>query len=297
MTDLVMPLTRYARSGDVNIAYQVIGEGPVPGAISHLEVVYELPGCVSFLQRLSRFARVIQFDKRGQGLSDRVVGAPSLEERMDDVRAVMDAAGSRLTVLVGFSEGGPMSVLFSATYPDRISHLILIGGFIRSGFPVSDAEFEVIADMIVGNWGSGQMMKRVVGIGDENREVLARLGRFERMSCSPGAFKAILRMNRLIDVTQILPNVRIPTLVLHSRADAMTPISEGRRLAAGIPGAKDVEYDNLPHAGFTADNQELVNDLEEFVTGHRSSADEPDRILSTVFAGTLPSSRALLVLS
>ena len=287
MTDFVLPETRYARSGDLNIAYQVVGGGPidiliVPGAISHLELVYELPGCINFIQRLSRFGRIIQFDKRGQGLSDRVSGVPSLEERMDDVRTVMDAAGSRRTVLVGFSEGCPMSALFAATHPERVSHLVLNGGFARSGLAVPDAEFEAITDLIVGNWGSGQMMKRVVGIADDNKDVLAKLGRFERMSCSPGAFKALLRMNSRIDVTQILPSVRIPTLVLHSRTDAVTPVSEGRKLAAAIPGAKFVEHDDRPHAGFTADNQELASDIEEFVTGHRSNAEEPDRVLATV---------------
>jgi class 3 adenylate cyclase len=288
MTDFVMPQTRYARSGDVNIAHQVVGEGAidiiiVPGAISHLELAHELPGCTSFIQRLSRFARLISFDKRGQGLSDRVSGIPSLEERMDDVRAVLDAAGSRRTVLVGFSEGCPMSTLFAATYPERVSHLVLIGGFIRSGYAIPDAEFEAIADKIVGNWGSGQMMKRVVGIADDNKEVLARLGRFERMSCSPGAFKTLMLMNRLIDITPILPSVRVSTLVLHSRADAMVPVSEGRKFADAIPGAKYIEYADAPHAGFSADSQALVDDIEEFVTGHRpTSAEEADRVLATV---------------
>jgi len=288
MTDFNMPETRYARSGDINIAYQVVGEGPVdvlivPGAISHLELIYELPGCTNFMQRLSRFARVISFDKRGQGLSDRVSGVPSLEERMDDVRAVLDAVGSQRTALVGFSEGCAMSTLFAATYPERVSHLVLIGGFMRSGQGVPDAEFEAFADRIVGSWGSGQMMKRVVGIGDDNREVLTRFGRFERMSCSPGAFKTIMLMNRLIDVTPILPSVRIPTLVLHSRADAMVPVSEGRKFAAAIPSAKFIEYEDVPHAGFSADNQALVDDIEEFVTGHRQDAEEEaDRVLATV---------------
>ena len=286
MNHFVVPQTMYARSGDINIAYQVVGEGSVdilivPGAISHLELVYELPGCINFVKRLSRFARIIQFDKRGQGLSDRVSGVPSLEERMDDVRAVMAASGSRRAVLVGFSEGCPMSVLFAATYPERVSHLILIGGFARPSL-APDAEFEAISEMIVGNWGSGQMMKRVVGFADNNKEVLAGLGRFERMACSPGAFKTLLRMNRLIDVTQILPSLRIPTLVLHSRVDAVTPVSEGRKLAAAIPSAKYIEYDDLPHAGFTAENQELANHIEEFATGHRSDEEEPSRVLATV---------------
>ena len=246
-------------------------------------MIYELPGCISFMQRLSRFARVISFDKRGQGLSDRVSGVPSLEERMDDVRAVLDAVGSHRTVLVGFSEGCAMSTLFAASYPERVSHLVLIGGFMRSGFAVPDAEFEALAGVIVQNWGSGQMMKRVVGIADDNKELLTRLGRFERMSCSPGAFKTQMLMNRLIDITSILPSVRIPTLVLHSRADAVVPVSEGRRFAAAIPGAKFIEYSDVPHAGFSADSQAPADDIEEFVTGHRpNEAGEADRVLATV---------------
>ena len=287
MADFVMPQTRYARSGDVNIAYQVVGDGPVdilfvPGVISHLELVYELPGCITFAARVRRFARIISLDKRGQGLSDRVSGVPSLEDRMDDVRAVLDAVGTNRTVLAGFSEVCAMSVLFAATYPERVSHLVLIGGFAR-GSTNSNAEFDARLDMIVENWGSGQMMKRVVGIADDNKEELAKLGRYERMSCSPGALKTLFLMNRRIDVTSILASVRVPTLVLHSRADAMVPVSEGSKLATAIPGAKYIEYEDLPHAGFTADRQELVDDIEEFVTGHRPEAtEEVDRVLATV---------------
>lgn len=288
MADFVMPQTQYARSGDINIAYQVAGDGPidiliVPGLISHLELVYDLPGCVTFVERLGRFARIIALDKRGQGLSDRVSGVPSLEERMDDVRVVMDAAGSIRTVLVGFSEGCAMSALFAATYPERVSHLVLIGGFPRADYAIPDAEFGTWLDVVVKNWGSGQMMQRVVGVTDDNKETLARLGRYERMSCSPGALKALFLMNRRIDVTSILPSVRVPTLVLHSRVDAMVPVSEGSKLAAAIPSAKFVEYKDAPHAGFTADRQDLVDDIEEFVTGHRPEMTEAaDRVLATV---------------
>jgi pimeloyl-ACP methyl ester carboxylesterase len=194
MADFVMPQTRYARSGNINIAYQVVGDGPidliiVPGVINHVEMLHELPAVGSNLQRLARFARIISFDKRGQGLSDRVSGVPSLEERMDDVRAVMDAVGSRRTVLMGFSEGCAMSVLFSATHPDRVSHLVMIGGFMRSADAIPDAQFEALADAVVANWGSGQMVKRAFGATEE---VLPVLGRFERMCCSPGVRSRLL---------------------------------------------------------------------------------------------------------
>jgi class 3 adenylate cyclase/pimeloyl-ACP methyl ester carboxylesterase len=289
MADFVMPQTQYARSGDVNIAYQVAGQGPidvlvVPGSISHLEVVHELPCISSNLQRLMRFARIIGFDKRGQGLSDRASGVPSLEERMDDVRAVLDAVGSRKTVLLGLSEGCPMSLLFSATHPDRVSHLVLVGGFMRAGYSVPAPQFEAYADKVVANWGSGQMMKLVIGLVDGSQDQLAALGKFERMSCSPGAFKAIMVMNRLIDVTSILETVRVPTLVLHSRADAVVPVSEGRKLGAAIPGARYIEYEGLPHGlFFTTGGEEAIGDIEEFITGHRpETGEDVNRVLATV---------------
>src|SRR5215831_18510239 len=195
MTNFVMPATRYALSGDVSIAYQTMGDGPldiviVPGAFSHVEFNHELPGLGAFLRRLSRFARVLSFDKRGQGLSDRVSGVPSLEERMDDVRAVMDAIGSRRAVLLGFSEGSPMSILFAATYPEWVSQLILIGGYARQ-FRSDDA-FEAFVKGAVAAWGTGQTLKRVIGTQDGNERELALLGKYERLSCTPGAFKTMM---------------------------------------------------------------------------------------------------------
>ena len=289
MADFAMPETRYALSGDINIAYQTIGHGPldiviVPGAISHVEFHHELPGLTAFLHHLSRFARVVTFDKRGQGLSDRVSGVPSLEERMDDVRAVMDAISSKRAVLLGFSEGCPMSVLFAATYPERVSHLVLVGGFVRAGRSVSDEAFEAFVAAKVAAWGTGVSMKRVIGTHDGNAREIALLGKLERLSCSPGAFKTLMLMNRRIDVTSVLPSVRVPALVLHSRADAVVPIAEGRKLAAAIPGAKYIEYGDLPHGACFAEACEgLIGDIEEFVTGHRdASFPETDRVLATV---------------
>ncbi|MCK1516014.1 adenylate/guanylate cyclase domain-containing protein [Bradyrhizobium sp. 190] len=289
MADFALPETRYALSGDINIAYQMTGLGPldiviVPGAISHVEFHHELPGLTAFLHHLSRFARVVTFDKRGQGLSDRVSGVPSLEERMDDVRAIMDAVGSQRAVLLGFSEGCPMSVLFAATYPERVSHLVLVGGFVRAGRSVSDEAFEAFVAATVKAWGTGLSMKRVIGTHDGNEREIALLGKLERLSCSPGAFKTLMLMNRRIDVTSVLPSVRVPALVLHSRADAVVPIAEGRKLAAAIPGAKYIEYGNLPHgACFAGACEGLIGDIEEFITGHRdASFPETDRVLATV---------------
>lgn len=288
MADFAIPETRYAHSGDINIAYQTMGHGPldiviVPGAISHVEFHHELPGLTAFLHHLSRFACVVTFDKRGQGLSDRVSGVPSLEERMDDVRAVMDAIGSKRAVLLGFSEGCPMSVLFAATYPERVSHLVLVGGFVRAGRSVSDETFEAFVAATVAAWGTGLSMKRVIGTHDGNEREIALLGKLERLSCSPGAFKTLMLMNRRIDVTSVLPSVRVPALVLHSRADAVVPIAEGRKLAAAIPGAQYIEYSDLPHACFAGACEVLIGDIEEFVTGHRdASFPETDRVLATV---------------
>ena len=301
MTDLGLPETRYARSGDISIAYQTMGHGPldfviVGGQISHIEFDHELPGYTAFLQRLSRFARVVTFDKRGQGLSDRTSSVASLEERMDDVRAVMDAIGSHRAVLCGFSEGSAMSILFAATYPERVSHLVLVGGYVRAGHTISDEAFEASVTSRVAAWGTGQSMKRVVGTRDENDREVALLGKYERLSCSPGAFKTLLLMNRLIDVRSILPSVRIPTLVLHSRADRCVPVTEGRKLAAAIPGAKYIEYDDLPHGCFAGACEGLIGDIEEFVTGDRGDAStETDRVLATVLFTDIVNSTRIAV--
>ena len=288
MADFVQPETRYAQSGDVNIAYQVAGNGAidlvvVPGSISHVEMLYDFPGVRENIERLARFARVISFDKRGQGLSDRVSGAPSLEVRMDDVRAVMAAAGSRRAALLGFSEGCPMSVLFAATYPELVSHLVLSGGFMRAGPAVPDDKFEAYIPAAAATWGAGHMMKNVVGKPEAVQEELALLGKFERMCCTPGGFKAIVMMNRQIDVSPVLQSIRVPTLVLHSRADAVVPVAQGRKLAAAIPGAKYIEYEDFPHGMLLQKCDEVIDDIAEFITGHRPEATEAaDRVLATV---------------
>ena len=282
MNDLELPETRYALSGDVNIAYQVMGDGPidmvlVPGIVSHVEFAHELPGCTAFLGRLSRFARVITFDKRGQGLSDRISGAPSLEQRMDDVRAVMDAVGSQRAVLLGFSEGTAMSALFAATYPERVSRLVLFGGFASGEVPQGWIEERVKS------WGTGAMINTLMPSQATNPAAVAQLAKFQRLSATPGALKAILLLNRQIDVRPILPTVRTPTLVLHRRTDAQVRVERGRDLAAHIPGARYIEYPDGDHAFWTGDTEPLLGDIEEFVTGHREGASsELERVLATV---------------
>jgi len=287
MTDFSLPVTRYALSGDINVAYQVMGEGPVdivmvPGLFSHVELFHELQGYTAFLRRLGAFARVITFDKRGQGLSDRVSDVPSLEQRMDDVRAVMEAVGSKRAVLAGFSEGAPMSALFSATYPERVSGLILFGGFINVAYIGKTAE-ERIAERLKG-WGSGVYAKMAASAARPvSAETMALFGKIERMSASPGALAALIRMNFKIDVTHILSTIHVPTLVLHRQTDANVPVEEGRRLAAHLPGAKYIEYPEGDHAFWTGDTEKLLGDIEEFVTGQRDSGiGEFERILATV---------------
>jgi class 3 adenylate cyclase len=288
MSGFVLPETRYALSGDVSIAYQTMGAGPldiilVPGVVSHIEFLHELPGYTAFLRRLSSFARVVTFDKRGQGLSDRMSGAPSLEQRMDDVRAVMDAIDARRAVLLGFSEGCPMSVLFAATYPDRVSHLILIGGFARAADRMSADAWEANITQRVKNWGSGEMVKAVVPSQAPDQNTVAQFAKFERLSSSPGAFRTILSLNRQIDVTSILPTVRVPSLVLHRRTDAVVAVALGRKLAEQIPGARYIEYTDGDHAFWTGDTETLLGDIEEFVTGHRESTTiDLERVLATV---------------
>jgi pimeloyl-ACP methyl ester carboxylesterase len=288
MSDLVLPATRYAASGDLNIAYQVIGDGPidiilVPGVVSHVEFLHEMPGYTDFLRRLTSFARVVTFDKRGQGLSDRMSGAPSLEQRMDDVRAIMDEIGSQRAVLLGFSEGCPMSALFAATYPDRVSHLVLIGGFARAADRSAPDVWETMVAQLVKNWGTGALLKAALGSQTADPDSAAQFAKFERLSSSPGAFKTIMLLNRQIDVTAILPTVRVPTLVLHRRTDAQMPVQFGRDLAAQIPGARYIEYPDGAHAFWTGNSEALLGDIEEFVTGHREDPPaELERVLATV---------------
>jgi len=288
MTDFVLPTTHYAISAEASIAYQVMGDGPVdivlvPGVVSHVEFLHELPGYTAFLRRLSHFARVITFDKRGQGLSDRMSGAPSLEQRMDDVRAVMDDAGSRQAVLLGFSEGCPMSALFAATYPERVSHLVLIGGFACAADRVAQDVWDANLPRIIRNWGSGDLLKIALGGQAADDGLLARVAKLERLSSSPGAFKEIMLLNRQIDVRPILPTVRVPTLVLHRATDAQMPVRLGRDLASQIPGAKYLEYPDGDHAFWTGDVETTLGDIEEFVTGHREAPqDEFERVLATV---------------
>ena len=275
------PRTRYAKSGDLNIAYQVFGEGDidvvfVPGFISHLDLAWENPVRSAGMVQLASFARVITFDKRGTGLSDRDVNAVTgVEERMDDIRAVMDAAGCERAALIGYSEGGPMAIMFAATYPERVTALVLGGTFARLDAPVDlDEQLAALEE----SWGSGLALSTVF-IPGVDREFAAR---YERSAATPRAAAEILRANVMIDVTAALSAISVPTLVLHRARDPLVPVEMGRALAAGIRGARLVERDLEHHLPSTIREwEEEIGEVEEFLTGARH-APEPDRVLATV---------------
>jgi len=289
-----VPTTRYARSGEVNIAYQVIGDGPrdlvyVPGWISNVELMWEDPGLARFLRRLASFSRLIIFDKRGTGLSDAVEldQLPTLEVRMDDVRAVMDAVGSERATLFGHSEGGNMCMLFAASYPERTDGLILTGCYAKrihsDDYPWAPSWEQRLGEIeeTERTWPDTITIESMAPsrIGDEAfREWISR---YSRLSASPRAAAAMLRMNSQIDVTTILPVIQVPTLCLYRVGDPDVDVEEGRYIANRIPGARLVELPGSDHFFWAGDPEPLLAEIEELVTGHRM-AREPDRVLATV---------------
>jgi pimeloyl-ACP methyl ester carboxylesterase len=289
------PRTQYARSGDVSIAYQVVGEGPIDlvlglGFATHLEIEWEAPTFARFCDRLSSFSRLILFDKRGTGLSDPVTEAPTLEQRVDDVRAVMDAAGSERAAFFGISEGGPMGILSAATHPERITALVLHGAMARTteaaDYPwasPADALREAAAEFIAPFWGQDvtgmiELFAPSLAGDAEARELLERQ---QRSAASPAMVQQIFEMFLDIDVRAILPTIRVPTLVLHRRGDRVVNWRAGEHLAGQIPGARYVELPGIDHLPWAGDQDAVVGEVEEFLTGARSVA-EPDRVLATV---------------
>ncbi|HKX01081.1 MAG TPA: adenylate/guanylate cyclase domain-containing protein [Methylomirabilota bacterium] len=286
------PETRYARSGDVNIAYQVVGRGPrdlvfVPGWVSNVELLWEEPTMVRFIERLASFSRLILFDKRGTGLSDRVANIPDLETRMDDLRAVMDAVGSARAALLGVSEGGPMSVLFAATYPERTAAMIMIAGFPRRtwapDYPWGPkaAEFESFVEKAVSEWGgTAQLDVRAPSLAHDAR-FCEWYSRLLRMSASPGAVRALMKMNAEIDVRHVLPAVRVPTLILHRTGDRLINVEHSRYTSQRIPGATYIELPGNDHIPWVGDADAVLDEIEEFLTGVRQGV-EADRVLATI---------------
>jgi pimeloyl-ACP methyl ester carboxylesterase/DNA-binding winged helix-turn-helix (wHTH) protein len=286
--------THYVQSGDANIAYQVVGDGPIDlvfvmGWVSHLDYFWEEPSFAYFLERLAAFSRLILFDKRGTGLSDRVPlnQLPTLEQRMEDVHAVMDAVGSERAVLCGISEGGPMCSLFAATYPERTSALVMIGSYARrlkdADYPwgPTAAEREHFFKEIIEHWGGPVGIEARAPSRLHDERFRQWWSTYLRNGASPGAALALTKMNAEIDIRPILPSIRVPTLVIHRTDDTTLRVEEGRFVAEQIPGAKFVELPGIDHLPFVGDQDSILDEIEEFLTGMRH-APEHDRVLATV---------------
>jgi pimeloyl-ACP methyl ester carboxylesterase len=288
----VDPETRYAKSGDVHIAYQVVGEGPLdivytPGWVSNVEAIWEIPMFAASFERLKRHGRLIVWDKRGTGLSDPVGGVPTIDERMDDLRAVMDAAGSERAVLFGVSEGGPMSLLFAATYPERTLSLILYGAAPRLArapdYPWGFTEEQMHHSLseIEARWGKGALAEVFAPqlLGDE--AALKLYARYQRAGASPGTAKALFRSLGEIDVRSVLPSVRVPTLILHHAGDLVVPVEGARLMAERIPGARLAEFPGRAHVATIEEIEEQQDVVDEFLTGDRHHPGT-ERVLTTV---------------
>jgi len=288
----MQPETRYAKSGDLNIAYQVVGQGAfdlvyVPGWVSNIDLVWENAKARRFLERLASFSRLILFDKRGVGMSDRVPNdrLPTLEERMDDVRAVLEAAGSENAALLGHSEGGSMALLFAATYPERTRAMVLVGVFakrIRSDdypwAPTLEKRLETV-ETVEREWATGFDLTYYAP--NEDRSFTEWHENYLRRSASPGAAAALLRMNSMIDTRAILKTIQVASLVIHRTHDQDVTVEEGRWIAGEIPGGRFVELPGSEHILWAGDQDPMLAEIEEFLTGTRPMP-EPDRVLSTV---------------
>ncbi len=289
------PEVRYAESGDLSIAYCRFGTGPidvvvVPGFVTHLDLMWDLPIAKQFEER-GKYSRVVMFDKRGTGLSDRSMGLGSVEDRMDDIRAVMDAAGLERAALHGVSEGGPMAIMFAATYPERVTALALQGTFARI---LADADYRGLppefvdgyVDSIEARWGTGEVISTFLQSEPGSVEP-ATLARYERSSCTPRMAAQLMRHNMAIDVREVLPVIDVPTLVLHHTGDPVVPVGRARYLAEHIAGARLVELPGAVHVG--PESAAFSPITAEFLTGERREV-EPDRVLATVLFTDIVSS-------
>jgi pimeloyl-ACP methyl ester carboxylesterase len=292
MLDIDAIDTRYAKSGDLNIAYQVFGSGNVrlvliPGWASHVENIWTLREFASFAEKLAQFARVVLLDRRGTGLSDPVSEPPTLEERMDDVRAVLDAVGWERAAIWGVSEGGPMAMMFAATYPERTQALLLYGTYARfsrssdypHGYPAElNDRWLPMLDTI---WGTGELSRSFAPSVTGDAAMLRVLARLERMAMSPGTARKLFGLMTQIDVRHVLPAIRVPTLILHRADDKPVRVGHARFLAEHIAGARYVELAGADHLPWCGDTDGLLDEVREFLTGERAEA-EPDRVLTTI---------------
>jgi class 3 adenylate cyclase len=289
-----VPEVQYAREGDLHIAYQVWGDGPVDlvlvwGLFSHCQLFWEDPVMAGFLDELGRFARVVQFDKRGTGMSDSIVGIPTLDQRMDDVRIVMDAVGMDRAILLGESEGGPMCCLFAATFPGRVTKLILYAAIVHmlnddefvDG--LDPAAFPGLLESMVEQWGTGAWID--LGLPSRAADPAARDGmaRFERLALTRGAFRDLMMAIASIDIRPVLPLVNVPTVVIHRLGDMLVPPEQGRYAAAHIPGARFVGLPGIDHIFAAGDVDALVREIRLFVTGRAEAPSSvSNRCLATV---------------
>jgi class 3 adenylate cyclase len=285
-------VARYAKSGDLHIAYAVEGDGPmdlvwIPTWVSQVEYLWSEPSLERVMARLTQFARVITFDRRGSGLSDPMFGAPTLEDQIDDVLAVMDAAGSESAAITGTLEGGPMAAVFAATFPERTDALILYATFARATWApgyewawsaeVRDAHI----DELVAHWGEGLVAASVAPSQMANPSFMEWAGRLERLAASPSTIRRIFDLIGEFDVRDVLPSIRVPTLVMHRREDSLIKVEHSRYIASRIPGARYVELEGGDNMFSTGDTEALLGEVEEFLTGTRHDR-EPDRMLATV---------------
>ena len=298
------PETQYAQSGELSIAYQTVGGGPidllfVPGFVSNVELMWERPAFAGMLERLSGIGRLTFFDKRGTGCSDRSLGTGSSEDRMDDLRAVADAAGIESAVVIGISEGGPLAVLFAASFPERVRSLVLWGTFGRALWApdyeegLSSELVDAFIDDVREKWGTGHALAGF--LSDSGEADLAAQARYERQTASPGAAATILRHNVQMDVRHALGALRMPTLVVHRTGDPIVPVGAGRYLARHINGAHLVELPGDFHVGgVPGDDDDILDAIEEFVTGAPvvERDDDVDRVLMTVLFTDLVDSTA-----
>ena len=288
----VAPVARYAKSGDLHIAYIVEGRGPVdlvwiPSWVSQVEYLWSEQSLERVMARLTQFARVITFDRRGSGLSDHFSGAPTLEEQMDDVLAVMDAVGSESAAVAGTLEGGPMAALFAATYPERVSALVLYATFARATW-APGYEWAWSAELrdarmaeLVAHWGEGWVVASVAPSQMSDPQFREWAGRLERLAASPATIERILELIGKFDVRDVLSSIRVPTLVLHRRGDEFIKIEHSRYIAGRIPDARLVELEGRDNMFSLGDSEAIIGEVEEFLTGERHER-EPDRMLATV---------------
>jgi pimeloyl-ACP methyl ester carboxylesterase len=301
----MQPQTRFTRSGNCHIAYQVVGDGSfdlvyVPGWVSHVELAWEEPSLASFLGRLASFSRLIVFDKRGTGLSDRVPDAqlPSHEERMDDIRAVMDAAGSERAAFFGVSEGGNLSALFAASYPQRTIALVTCGSFAKRiwspDYPWAPTPEQREGDyrLVEREWGGQMDLAHYVPSKVDDELFMRRLATYLRRAASPGAAVTLMRMNTRLDIRAVLPVIRVPTLILHRIGERDVNVEEARFLAQHIPGARLIELPGDDHLPWVGDSDRLLDEVQEFLTGVRPAQDV-DRVLATVLVTDIVGSTEL----